>query len=170
MSMTLRELTEDYAAVLSLLDADEPDLQAVADTLESLSGELEEKADSIATVIKNYTYLSEALKNEAANLTQRAKAARARAQWLVEYLQEHMEAVGKLKIETPRNQLSIRKTPAAVRISDEGAFLAWAQDGHRELLRQPSPEIDKAAVKDALKQGQTLPGATLEQGRKLYIK
>lgn len=83
MNMTLRDLTTEYQALMDMLNQEEPDLQAVSDTLEGLSGEIEEKADNVATMVKEYTYLSEALKNEADNLTQRAKAARSRAEWLV---------------------------------------------------------------------------------------
>lgn len=170
MNLTLRELTTDYQAILSMLDQEEPDLQAVADTLEGLAGEIEEKADNLATVIKEYTYLSDSLKTEADRLAKRAKAAKSRAEWLSQYLQKNMEAVGKQKIETPRNSLSIKKTPAAVKFSDENAFLAWATLDHEEYIRQKAPEIDKTAVKNALKEGKELPGVTLEQGQKLYIK
>lgn len=170
MNMTLWDLTADYQSVMEMLNQEEPDLQAVADTLEAMSGEIEEKCDSVATIIKEYTYLSQALKNEADNLAQRAKSARSRAEWLVQYLQSNMEALGKTKIETPRNKLTIRKTPESVRIADESAFLAWATLDHEEFIRQEAPEIDKTAVKNALKEGRELPGATLEQGRKLYIK
>ena len=75
MNMTLRDLTTEYQALMDMLNQEEPDLQAISDTLEGLSGEIEEKADNVATMVKEYTYLSEALKNEADNLTQRAKAA-----------------------------------------------------------------------------------------------
>ena len=81
-----------------------------------------------------------------------------------------MEALGKSKIETARNKLTIKKTPAAVRFADENAFLAWATLDHEEYIRQKAPEIDKTAVKNALKEGKELPGVTLEQGQKLYIK
>lgn len=170
MNMTLRDLTTEYQALMDMLNQENPDLQAVADTLEGLAGEIEEKADNVATMVKEYTYLSEALKNEADNLTQRAKAARSRAEWLVQYLQTSMEALGKTKLETPRNKLTIKKTPAAVRFADENAFLAWATLDHEEYIRQKAPEIDKTAVKNALKDGKELPGVTLEQGQKLYIK
>lgn len=170
MNLTLRELTTDYQAILSMLDQEDPDLQAVADTLEGIAGEIEDKADNLATVIKEYTYLSDALKSEADRLAKRAKAAKSRAEWLSQYLQKNMEAVGKQKIETPRNSLSIKKTPAAVKFSDENAFVAWANLWHEEYLRQKPPEIDRVAVKEALKSGVELPGAALEQGTKLYIK
>ena len=170
MNMTLRDLTTEYQTLMDMLNQEDPDLQAVADTLEGLAGEIEEKADNVATMVKEYTYLSEALKNEADTLIQRAKAARCRAEWLVQYLQANMEAMGKTKLETPRNKLTIKKTPAAVRFADENAFLAWATLDHEEYIRQKAPEIDKTAVKNALKEGKELPGVTLEQGQKLYIK
>ncbi|WP_404840908.1 siphovirus Gp157 family protein [Alkalilimnicola ehrlichii] len=38
------------------------------------------------------------------------------------------------------------------------------------FYRQPPPEIDKQAVKDALKAGEDVPGAYLEAGERVVIK
>lgn len=50
MNMTLRDLTTEYQALMDMLNQEDPDLQAVADTLEGLAGEIEEKADNVATI------------------------------------------------------------------------------------------------------------------------
>ena len=55
MNMTLRDLTTEYQALMDMLNQEDPDLQAVADTLEGLAGEIEEKADNVATMVKAYT-------------------------------------------------------------------------------------------------------------------
>lgn len=47
MNMTLRDLTTEYQALMDMLGQEKPDLQAVADTLEGLSGEIEEKYDNV---------------------------------------------------------------------------------------------------------------------------
>ncbi len=168
--MKLYELTEQYKELSAMLDQEEVDPQAVADTLESLTGEFEEKADNLACIIKDCLSDAEALKNEAAALEARHKTKKAKADWLIGYLYQQMCAVGKREIETTRNLLKIKNTPPSVKIADLNAFIAWATLNHEEFLRQKAPEVDKTAVKNAVRQGRDLPGVTLEGGEKLSIK
>lgn len=168
--MKLYELTEQYQALSAMMDDPEIDPQAVQDTLEGLDGDVTEKADGIACIIKDCLSDEAALKAEAKALTDRAKAKKGKAAWLTDYLFRQMQAMGKTEIETARNLLKIKKNPAAVKIEDENAFIAWATSDHEEFLRQAAPEINRAAVKDALRAGQEIPGAALEQAEKLTIK
>lgn len=109
--MKLYELAEEYNELNALLDQEDTDPQAVADTLESLAGEFEEKADNIACLIKDCLSDAEALKNEAAALEARHKAKKAKADRLMDYLYQQMSAVGRKELETPRNLLKIKSTP-----------------------------------------------------------
>ena len=168
--MKLYELAEQYQSVESMLSDGDMDVQAIQDTLESIGGEIEEKADNIACIVKDCLTDAEALKREADSLNDRAKAKKARADWLMNYLYQQMSAVGKTKIETARNLVQIKSTRPAVKVVDEKAFIAWATLEHEEFLRQKAPEVNKTAVSEALKAGQELPGVTLEGGEKLYIK
>lgn len=167
--MKLYELTQEYQALQAMSEDPEMDMQAVLDTLEGIAGEFEEKADGTACVIKALAAQAKALKTESEALAQRAKAMDARTDRLREYLFQQMRLMGIGKIDTKRNLISIRKTPAALRVADEGEFLRWAAD-HPEYLRQKPPEIDKNAVKDALNAGKALPGVKLEQGESFSIR
>lgn len=168
--MQLYQLAQEYMELQSMLEDPEMDFQAVMDTLESISGEFEEKADSTACVVKALDAQARAIKAEADTLSQRAKTMSVRADRLKSYLYQQMSLAGKKKIETARNVLSIRKTPASVRFGDEDKFIQWAVKNHPEYLRQKPPEVDKSAVRDALKAGVQLPGARLESGETFQIK
>lgn len=168
--MKLYELTGQYNELSAMLNQEDIDQQALEDTLESITGEFEEKADNLACIIKDCLSDAVALKNEAIALETRHKAKKAKADWLTEYLYQQMSAVGKKEIETTRNLLKIKNTPSSVKIADINAFIAWATLEHEEFLRQKAPEADKTAIKNAIKQGQELPGVTLESGEKLSIK
>lgn len=50
---TLYELTADFQNLLMLAEDPDTDPQAFADTLEGIEGELEDKADNYARVIRN---------------------------------------------------------------------------------------------------------------------
>lgn len=165
--MKLYELAEQYNALLEMDDLPE---DALADTLEALGGEFEDKADGIACVIKEAKAVSGAIKAEMDKLDARRKAKEALAKRLSEYLLAQMQAVGMQKLETGRSCVSVAKKAPALKIDDENAFIAWAAIDHDEYIKYKSPEIDKTAVRDALKAGAEIPGARLEGGYRLAVK
>ena len=168
--MALYELTGQYLTVQQMLENEEIAPQAVTDTLEGLEGEIDEVADGLACTVKNMLAEAEDIKQEADALKARADRKKKRAADLVKFIQGQMALVGKRKIETPRNLLVIKKTPAAVKVHDETAFWAWANLGNDDFIRQAAPEMDKKAVREALKAGQEIPGVTLESGETLSIQ
>lgn len=165
--MKLYELAEQYNALLEMDDLPE---DALADTLEAIGGEFEDKADGIACVIKEAKAVSGAIKAEMDKLDARRKAKEALAKRLSEYLLTQMQAVGMQKLETGRSCVSVAKKAPALKIDDENAFIAWAAIGHDEYIKYRSPEVDKTAVRDALKAGTEIPGARLEGGYRLAVK
>lgn len=166
----LYEIAADYRDVAAMLADDEVDTQAVMDTLESIQGEFEDKADNLACIVKELEAAAGAIKAEADRLSERAAGKSAKAKRLRAYLCQQMELSGIKRVETARNQLSLRGTAGSLKFRDEGAFMRWAMDGHKEFLRERDPEIDKKAVRDALKSGQELPGASVEKGTALTLK
>ena len=158
-------LAQDYraaAATLADLDLDE---QTIADTLESLSGDLETKAQSVAMMARLFDADAAAVKQWAKDATERAKAIEARADRLRTYLASNLEACGIEKVEGPGVSISFRKSSAVV-IDGEDLIPA-------EYMRQkpaPAPEPDKKAIADAIKAGIEVPGAHIEQRRSLSIK
>ena len=63
--MKLYELTDQYDEVINLLYDGETDEQTILDTLESIEGEIEDKADNYARIIKNLSAEAEMVKAEA---------------------------------------------------------------------------------------------------------
>lgn len=169
--MHLYEISENFRTVSAMLEDEDPEVQAAAkDTLEAIQGEFSDKADNIACLIKELKADAEAIKEEADKLSQRAKAKKSKADWLSRYLLEEMQKTGSTKLETTRNVVSIRKSAPALKFQDERAFLNWAIFDHEEFVRQKEPEINKTAVKEALKAGQEVPGVALESGVSLVVK
>lgn len=96
--MKLYEIADNYKALLDL-DIDE---QTLADTLESITGEFEDKADAICHVIANLDADIEALDAEAKRLQARKSTFSNRKDSLKGYLRSHMELIDKKKIETTK--------------------------------------------------------------------
>lgn len=165
-NLTLYQLTYNYREALDALTDPEADLpiEAVNDTLEALEGELEDKAVNVAKFLRNMEATAKAIKEAEAEMARRRKTLENRVNWLKGYLKGSMEACGISKIECPYFKLSIQKNPPAVNILDEAAI----PEQYKEQV--VTWKIHKTAIKDALKAGDTVPGAELMVGTRLAIR
>lgn len=168
---SLYEINQTRKEFLDKIAAGDIPEEAIPDTLEALDGEFDEKADDTACYVKQLLSDAQAIKEESANLNERAAAKVHKADRLMDYLYQQFKERGKDKLETTRNVLKIRKNPPAVQIDDEAEFIHWAK-GQKEvnLLVFKDPTINKAAVKNALKAGEEIPYAQLVSGEKLTLK
>ena len=69
----LYQLTNNYETVLNMLYDEDADEQMILDTLEAIEGEIEDKADNYAKIIKELEAKQNARKEEAKRLTESAK-------------------------------------------------------------------------------------------------
>ena len=84
---------------------------------------------------------------------------------------ECMDRAGKQKIERPMASLLIRNNAESLRVQNDSEFIRWAQaSGHDDLIRYKDPEINKPALKKAVKEGLTVSGVFLENSRSLTIR
>lgn len=158
-------IANEYREAAEKLAELDLDAQTIADTLESLSGDLEQKAQNVAFVVRNLEVTAQAIKAFEEQQRDRRKAIENRAEGLRDYLQRCMEATGIERIEGPGVLLSFRKSSAVV---IDGVDMIPA-----EYMRTPEPkpaEPDKTAIAAALKAGTEVPGAHIEQRRLLQIK
>ena len=176
--MKFYELAEQYNEIRAMLDSgvavteDAQDYdyeQALRDTLDGIGGELEEKAEDIAVIIKELTAEAAALREEEYNLAERRKAKENRVRWLTQYLADNMQAAGLTKVDKPRATLSFRKSKG-VRIDDEEGFILWAEEAGQSRFLNVKTTVNKTAIRDALKAGDELPGAVIEERQSLQIK
>lgn len=79
-----------------------------------------------------------------------------------------MMSSGEKKFETAKCVLSFRKSDS-VAITGHELFMSFAST-HREYLRFKEPEIDRTAVKNALKEGLEIPGVQIDVKQNLQIK
>ena len=143
--------------------------QAWFDTLDGMEQELVRKAENVAVYIKNMESEAKTLKTEEDKLKARRQAKENAAKRMREYLMGCMKQANISKIDEPRAVISVRNNPESVEISDENEFIGWAAD-HDEYLRYKAPEINKTAVKNALKSGAEIPFAALTRSQSLTIK
>ena len=162
--MTLYELTDNFKTLL--LMAEDPDIEsnAIADTMEAIEGELEDKAEGYAIVMRQLTADADAIQAEIDRLTARKKTINANIDHMKAALFNAMKATGKTKFKTRLFSFGIRKNPASVVIDDPAAVPA-------EFLVPQEPKIDKKGIKSMLQNlGGPSEWAHLEQGESLSIK
>jgi len=164
--MTLYEITDTYKNFLEMVETGEIPEEAIADTLEGLQGDFNDKADNIACMFKNLSADVTAMKVERDALNDRIKSKQSKADSLKHYLSESMKALELFKIETARNAISFRKSTSCF-IANEEDF----KQKHSELCnKEIVVSIPKADIAKLLKDGQEISGAELKVSQNLQIK
>lgn len=166
MLPTLYEIAAEYKADIDKLADLELSPEAVADTIEGMSGELQQKAQNIGYLVRQLETTAQAIKDAEAQMAARRKAIENRTQSIKDYVLNVMQMHSIEKIETPYFNLSLAKNPPAVDIYDSNQVPA-------HFMKQPEPPPpvpDKAAIKQSLKLGEDVPGCRLSQSVRLTIK
>jgi len=159
-------LVDEYRAAADKLADLDMDEATIADTLESLSGELELKATNVAFMARNLDALGTSIDDAVKQMQARSKAAKNRAASLRRYLLDSMQRAQIQKITGPYFTIAQRENPPSVVIDDPAQLPA-------EYWRQkppPEAEPDKAKIAEAIKYGTDVPGAHVQRGVRLDIK
>ena len=157
---------EDAAEDDMLIDEETGELISVAQALDALRMEREEKIENVACWVKNLYAEVEAIREEENRLFKRRKAAEKKAEnlkaWMLAAMTREDGTTDKLK--TGRVMVSVKRNPPSTVVDDE-ALLPWAYKSVKQIVTQ-----DKAAIKSAILAGEEVPGAHLEYGRSVSIK
>lgn len=166
--MRLYEIKEEFFNLMTKLEEDEITEEEFVELMESLDVEFETKIDNIACIYKNLTSDIDAIKAEISWQNDRKKKLEKECDRLKDYITYSMQAVGKDKIVTPKNQLSFRKSKS-VEITNTDLFVAWAKDNYADLLKYKEPEPDKTKIKEVLSDGEVLEFAKIVENENLQI-
>lgn len=167
--MRLYDIANDYLELLQAIENDELPVEAVADTLEAIKGELDEKADNIGCLLKSIEADITAIKTEEQRLAERRKTKEKAYDRLKQYLSDTLQGLGIGKVETARNVITFRKSEVAE--VNESAFLEWAKANRVDLITVKVTEsANKTEIKKELKAGTEIPGAVLVTKNNLQLK
>lgn len=164
--MRLYELAEQWDAVFNMMEDGETDEQVIFDTLESIEGEIEDKADNYAKMIRNLQASVDVLKAEEERLYYRRKSTENHIQRLKDNLQANLEFIGKTKFKTDLFSFSVAKNGGKQPLSITDNL---DEIPGKYLIPQP-PKVNNDAVRELLKE-KTVDWAHLEPyGRHLNIR
>ena len=158
---TLYELKENWKRIADMLYEEEVDEECILDTLESIEGEIEEKADGYALIIKELLGDADICKKEKQRLETRQKSFENRAAILKNRLEEIMKETGKTKFKTAKFSFGIQKNGGKQALTIDGEVT-------EEYMKL---ENDTDKIRQALEEGKELPFAHLEpRGESLRIR
>ena len=154
--MKLYELANEYRELENM----DLDAETLADTLESLEGEFDAKADAICHVLANLDSDRKSLAEESARLVSREVSIKKRQEGLKDYLRDNMEKLGKKKIESAKFTINCVAGRDKVRVYDEVQIL----DQYFTVVPE-SKKLDKRMLLADLKEGFELEGVELEKSK-----
>lgn len=160
----LYELEQNFKNLIDILENSEDEAlnEVIAKSLGELEEDITKKAENIVKYTKNIKAEALALKEEAKRLSEKQRILENRATRLEEYLFSTMKFAGKEKIKAGIFDISIKRNPAAIKITSEELI--------PETYFKITKTIDKSLLKISLKNGINIPGAELEQKESLKIK
>lgn len=160
---TLYILTGEYLQLLEMASDPTVDEDCLQDTMEAIGGEIEEKAENYAKIIRSLEVNVDGIDAEIKRLTEYKKTMKNNADRMKKALQASMEATGKVKFKTPLFSFGIQNNPARLVVDDISKV-------PEQFLIPQEPKVDNAAIKNALKDGAEFDFARLEQTKSLRIR
>lgn len=159
MASTLYELTGEYAELISALECAETEEEAAAiwQRLDATEGDIVEKAEAYARIMRNKQAEAEAFKAEKQRLEKLQRSAECIAENLKIRLLDAMQRLNVSEIQTGIGKWKVQMNPFSVNILDESAAPSE--------FRVPQPDkIDKAGILKHFKEtGEILDGIEVTQ-------
>ena len=163
MSITLYTIKTDYLRIAEQLIENGGELTPELELALNINqDQLQEKAINYAYIIKEAEYEIDMLDKEIARLQAMKKSRAGMVDRLKSNITGAMELYGVEKIESATMKLSFRKSES-VEIVDEKLI------PEEYLVPQPA-KISKSMIKDAIKSGSEVPGASITTNFNLQIK
>ena len=164
-------LDENNEIIDDLVEYRQQLTDALLDTLDAVDGEMTDKLANCGAFVKQLTAEAGALDAEIKSLRQRSTSKKREIERFKKYIMDCMINADVKKVDEPLAKLTIRQNAESVEVADELGFIDWAQRNDRDdLLRYSTPDINKTAVKDAIRSGTELPGAQIVRTKSLIIK
>ena len=162
---SLYEIRQDLLTVIEggyVFDEETGEVFWSSDNLDRLAETYDAKVEACGCYIKNLQAEAEMLKAEEQALAKRRKAIEGKEKWMRDYLLANLQEFGEAGF-SAKAKVSTRKSEA-VQVLDVSAI----PDEFMRVKTTATP--DKTAIKKALKNGESVPGAAIVQNVNLVLK
>ena len=160
--MRLYEVNAALEELLNQQDPETGELTCDLDQLDALMMERDEKLEGLALYVKNADAEAKAIREEEKTLAERRRSLENKAERAKGFLAEQLAGE---KFSTPKVAVSYRKSEQV-----EVSMAFFTEESNERFLRFKDPEADKTAIKNALKAGETVPGAELVSKTNMILK
>ena len=159
----LYELTNDFIKLQQLIEDGEFSLEDLADTMEMINEDIEQKAENYGLIMTNLQTMIDGIEKETQRLNDYKKSLTTGIEGLKTNLANSMLAINKTKFKTEHFQFSFRKSET-VEILDQSLIPA-------DYINVKTTETaNKTEIKKALKNGCIIEGVILKENQNLQIK
>ena len=167
MTLHLYEFPEAYRALWDRINEETEGGDTPSDELqeefENLEGGYVAKVENCAKMIRTLTATHDALDTEAKRLKARAASMKRKTDWLKSYVVESMQGLGHTKIEGEILNVTLARN-YRVEMDDQ----VLVPDRFRSRVEEE--KVDVAGIRQALKEGEDVPGARLVETHSIRIR
>ncbi|MER2039997.1 MAG: siphovirus Gp157 family protein [Solibacillus sp.] len=160
---SIYEIADKYKLIQQLIEEGAPE-EAFVVALNAIDGELAEKLESYAKVIKNVESDIAGIKAEKERLGERQKAMESSIKRMKENMQFAMVTAGQTKVKGEKFNFTVQKNPPSLKVLDENLI---PQDF---VSIEQVKNIDKKAILTELKNGVEIAGVEISQGESIRIR
>lgn len=160
---SIYEIADKYKLIQQLIEEGAPE-EAFVEALNAIDGELAEKLESYAKVIKNVESDIAGIKTEKDRLGERQKAMESSIKRMKENMQFAMVTAGQTKVKGEKFNFTVQKNPPSLKVLDENLI---PQDF---VSIERVKNIDKKAILTELKNGVEIAGVEISQGESIRIR
>lgn len=159
---TIYEIADKYKLIQQLIEDGAPE-EAFIEALNAIDGELAEKLENYASVMKNIESDIAGIKAEEGRLAERRKAMENSIKRMKENMQFAMETAGEQKLKGEKFTFTVQKNPPSLKVHDETLV-------PEIFFEQPQPVLNKKLLLSALKDGHEYEGVEIQQGESIRIR
>lgn len=163
--LALYEIAGQYQQLFQELSQMEAfDEITLRDTLAHLQDQIEIKAVNVAAYIKNLEAEAQAIKTAQENLARRQKRVITKIAYLKNYLKDNLQRCGINKVHHPLLSIALVKNPPKLNISNVDLIPS------EYVYMEQTIVVEERKIKQAIKNGNTVPGCELIQDESIRIR
>ncbi len=157
------EITDKYKFIQQLIEDGAPE-EAFIEALNTIDGELAEKLENYASVMKNIESDIAGIKAEEGRLAERRKAMENSIKRMKENMQTAMVETGQTKVKGEKFSFNVQKNPPSLLVHDDSLIPI------DYIKVEEVKTIDKKAILAELKNGADIQGVEIQQGESIRIR
>lgn len=157
------EILDKYKFIQQLIEDGAPE-EAFIEALNAIDGELAEKLENYAAVIKNIESDINGIKAEIDRLNERKKAMESSVKRMKENMQTAMIETGQTKVKGEKFSFNVQKNPPSLLVHDDSLIPI------DYIKMEEVKTIDKKAILAELKNGADIQGVEIQQGESIRIR